>query len=500
MHQAWTSFWEGHRGANGSPKSGGSLNCGGKSCVELGSQGPLIEELNIRLMGFGGTLEPRPPEPRGAKTKRPDAAPMNMFTTFTQAAVKQFQRDYMKVPETGKVCGSLLVALDAFRADYQIAFDPMKCQCGGGCAGFGNLRDDSSFERILADGKPIGGHEFPGMHRSIFWALRAARFYLEHEHSDLGFKFIKISSGYRCWHRNKQEHYTTVNHMGRALDIQFSTINNGRTTNWRDTDKIRQEIFVKCMKAQMGWRRKNVIGLEVGGPDPHTQASTWVHADVREFEDQYQDYRLFAITQEDADGEPLVAMATRYKLFSLATCQGGVPPIAEQKQASTVGDRIPIKSCSLSAEGLAFIKGWEAFAPMPMDSSGHCTVGYGHQIAPRSCSSIRGTPLFAPFAHGLSETEAEAYLKNDIISSERMVRTFVQVPMYQYEYDALVSLIFNITTFDKCPKLLSKLNMGLYPQACLEFADITNDGLSGLVARRQAEIQLFNKRIYRSSH
>lgn len=51
----------------------------------------MVEELNIRLTGFGGTAVA--------------GKELNEFTAKTEAAVKQFQRDYMGVPETGKVCG-----------------------------------------------------------------------------------------------------------------------------------------------------------------------------------------------------------------------------------------------------------------------------------------------------------------------------------------------------------------------------------------------------------
>jgi hypothetical protein len=44
----------------------------------------LIREINIRLAGFGGNV------------------PTDEFTDRTEKMVKQFQRDYMKVPETEK--------------------------------------------------------------------------------------------------------------------------------------------------------------------------------------------------------------------------------------------------------------------------------------------------------------------------------------------------------------------------------------------------------------
>ncbi|MFK7061565.1 hypothetical protein V3Q90_15735, partial [Flavobacterium oreochromis] len=51
--------------------------------------------------------------------------------------IKQFQRDYMKVPETGKVCGNVLRAIDEFQSKYVIDINQAKCKCKG-CTGFGN--------------------------------------------------------------------------------------------------------------------------------------------------------------------------------------------------------------------------------------------------------------------------------------------------------------------------------------------------------------------------
>jgi hypothetical protein len=70
-------------------------NCGEKYCITNGKS-ELIREINIRLAGFGGNV------------------PTDEFTTHTEKMIKQFQRDYMKVPETGKICGNVLKAIDDF--------------------------------------------------------------------------------------------------------------------------------------------------------------------------------------------------------------------------------------------------------------------------------------------------------------------------------------------------------------------------------------------------
>lgn len=314
------------------------------------------------------------------------------------------------------------------------------------------------------------------------------------------------------------------------------------------------------MNARMRWPLKNVICLEPGGPDPHTDASTWVHADVREFEDQYKNYRYFVTTQEAADGELLVDIAKRGRLFALVNCKGltpantataalpsspqpgptpstartppatsthqaprapsapATPPTATRSSAAATpqvtpspplpsGGRQPIASCRLSDKGLEFIKGFEEYIHIAKDVAGKCTIGYGHQISTQSCATIRTKPEFAPYADGISEPQALAYLKVDKELAERAVRKRVQVPLYQHEYDALVSLIFSLgsepSAFDKCPSLIAKLNTRDYVGCCDEFADITKSGgnvMLGLVARRKAEMNMFHNNVYDSRH
>lgn len=74
---------------------------------------------------------------------------------------------------------------------------------------------------------------------------------------------------------------------------------------------------------------------------------------------------------------------------------------------------------------------------------------------------------------------------------QRAVKRCVVVPLYQYEYDAYVSLTYNIgpTAFCKST-LVKKLNAGDYPGACqeiLRWDKFKGKPLRGLTIRRQAE-------------
>ena len=80
-----------------------STNCGEKYCIRNEDDNELVREINIRLAGFGGNV------------------PAYLFTDRTEKMVKQFHRDYMKVSETGKVCGNTLKAIDEFSNKFDIS-------------------------------------------------------------------------------------------------------------------------------------------------------------------------------------------------------------------------------------------------------------------------------------------------------------------------------------------------------------------------------------------
>lgn len=468
------------RGENGTPKVSINLACDQTGCIKLGDTGALIEEINIRLTGFGNTI----------------SAPKkwNEYTSKTEMAVKQFQRDYMGVPETGKVCGAVLVALDDFLKSHPVKLADMQCQCGK-CKGFGNGYDDSSeVEMYKTKHEAYPGAEYPGIHRGLIWAFRAALFYTQVKDKNLEYSFLKISSGYRCWNDNKQHHRKTFNHMGNALDLQFRKGTGKIRCEGDDVDTLRLKIFRNRLKARMGWH-PNTLALESADQG----ATSWVHVDVREFASEYKQDKYYATTQSSCDGDFLVDVARREGRLKLVNC-GGIP----NNPAKITTDRLPIASLRLSQAGLDFIKGWESFGEKPYnDSENYCTIGWGHLIRKKSCETLakEGNGEYAEYEKGVSRDLALQILKEDIDAiALKTVNAYVQVPLYQHEFDALVSLAFNTGSFKKFPKLVSKLNTKDYGGCCDEFADITNGGTSGLVKRRKAEMKMFRNSVYDSTH
>lgn len=125
--------------------------------------------------------------------------------------------------------------------------------------------------------------------------------------------------------------------------------------------------------------------------------------------------------------------------------------------------------------------------------AGVWTIGIGHT----------GTVLGIKVCAGMNITTTHALkiLKTDLKKFEAYVNQYVQVPLSQNQFDALVSLTYNIGPANlKRSTLLRKLNQKDYKGAADEFlkwnkADTDGDGdldvLAGLTRRREAERELF---------
>ncbi|WP_369310166.1 peptidoglycan DD-metalloendopeptidase family protein [Providencia rettgeri] len=156
-------------------------------------------------------------------------------------------------------------------------------------------------------------------------------------------------------------------------------------------------------------------------------------------------------------------------------------------------DRLDLNSLSLSENGKEFIKKWESMQLNAYnDSEGFCTIGYGHLISRNKCENM---VLDDTFANGITEEKADELFNSDLVRFENAIKRDIAVKLFQHEYDALVSLLFNCgSNFlrdGKAPKLLSSINTEDYELAAKEFLDITNNGTLGLVRRREAEKNIF---------
>lgn len=125
------------------------------------------------------------------------------------------------------------------------------------------------------------------------------------------------------------------------------------------------------------------------------------------------------------------------------------------------------------------------------DIAGHWTVGYGHKLLPHESPER------------ITEQRAIELLTGDVGTAEDAVNARVKVPVTQAQFDALVSLAYNIGAgaFGNST-LLRKLNAGDYAGAQQQFLVWNKARIGGvlqvskgLMNRRVAEAEMFGSSV-----
>ena len=161
------------------------------------------------------------------------------------------------------------------------------------------------------------------------------------------------------------------------------------------------------------------------------------------------------------------------------------------------------KPWHVSQQGIEFIAGWEAFRARMYDNDGgggggNTTIGFGHLV---HMGPISGAASEAPFRNGVTIAQARQLLLQDLTDPERIINHKIHVPLYQYEYDALVDFVYNLRRHNEA--LLNLVNSGHYDRVPAKFMEYTAAGgahPAGLVKRRRAEGNLFKDGNYDASH
>lgn len=159
-------------------------------------------------------------------------------------------------------------------------------------------------------------------------------------------------------------------------------------------------------------------------------------------------------------------------------------------EARAVLDRHPAPAAGLSAEGLAFIAGREGFSARPYrDAVGVLTIGYGE---------TRGvTPgMVWTRAHALAQLKlrADRDYGRPVLEAARAAG----VTLSQHEYDALVSLVYNLGPGILAPERTMGAALRLRDRRRIADAFLIYDKaggrrLLGLTLRRRAERAVFLK-------
>ena len=151
--------------------------------------------------------------------------------------------------------------------------------------------------------------------------------------------------------------------------------------------------------------------------------------------------------------------------------------------ASNTGSSIVGGIMNISQRGIDLIKNFEEFSPVPYRDSKGWSIGYGHYMG------------LAPTMNSVTMEQGLNLLSSDTAWAVRAVKNAVNVPLNQNQFDALVSLTYNIggPAFEGST-LVKDLNAGNYSAAAAQF-DVWNKSEGSvnhtLVSRRAIERALF---------
>lgn len=166
------------------------------------------------------------------------------------------------------------------------------------------------------------------------------------------------------------------------------------------------------------------------------------------------------------------------------------------------------KPWKVSDDGLSFIAVWESGLLNGINFQGHYvtqgfilkayldniglpTVGCGHRIVPADNIRVGQTILLE---------RAREFKKRDVERMERRLNSDVHVSLFQFEYDALVSVVYNCGAGEGANRIIQKVNTGHY-ELMFDFILSYRVGNNpGLPPRRYSEARLFASGVYDAAH
>lgn len=145
----------------------------------------------------------------------------------------------------------------------------------------------------------------------------------------------------------------------------------------------------------------------------------------------------------------------------------------------------------ISERGICLIKQFEGCSleayPDPAAGDGPWTIGYGWT------QPVDGKPVTPGMK--INKAKAEQLLRQGLVSYEQALNKVIKVPVTQAQFDAMLSLAWNIgTKAFSTSTLLKLLNQKDYAGAAEQFLRWNRAGgkvMPGLVRRRAAERRVF---------
>lgn len=169
---------------------------------------------------------------------------------------------------------------------------------------------------------------------------------------------------------------------------------------------------------------------------------------------------------------------------------GGKLTQAQVDKINALIDEIQFKGMKVDAAGVQLISDFEDLRLTAYDDGvGVWTIGWGTTVYPNGQKVKKGDKI--------TLEQAKQYKAYDLARFEKAVNDAVKAPLNQNQFNALVSLAYNIgeKAFTNST-LVKRLNEGNYKAAADQFLVWVNAGgkrMQGLVNRRNKEREVFLK-------
>lgn len=149
----------------------------------------------------------------------------------------------------------------------------------------------------------------------------------------------------------------------------------------------------------------------------------------------------------------------------------------------------------ISQDGIALLVQYEGFSPTLYNDPSpaqNCTIGYGYKLHDGPCD---GRAEEVPYQNGITLAQAQALLAQMAQTYADAVLQFSAVTLTQHQLDALTSFCYNVgTTGYRDSTVRIAVNTGGDVCGALrQYIHAAGQVLPGLVARREAECELYYK-------